>query len=248
MQKSEKFFIFSWKELLVLVLVGMTAMGFFFTLGLHYGKKIGVDMKPAESQVANLESSPEIAPPKETLEQGAQHSESVAEEAVQGATQKAIEENKLKIDHPKPVDLPESKAAPASKPAEGKTEAKTEAKSEAKADSKPEPKSQTHEAAESETAADSAAGGAAAAEAQEPAQAKFAIQLGSYPNAKEAQKRVATFSKRGLKTEIRTAVVNSETRYRVVMPGFKTRKVAEIKGKDLKGARKIENFVIIKAE
>jgi cell division protein FtsN len=99
--------------------------------------------------------------------------------------------------------------------------------------------------AESEAAEEPAA---AEPETQEPTQMKFAIQLGSYPNVKEAQKRVSTFSKRGLKTEVRTAVVNAETRYRVVMPGFKSRKIAESKGKELKSARKIENFVIIKAE
>ena len=216
MQKTEKFFIFSWRELLVLFLVAATAMVFVFTLGLHYGKKVAGEGKPVESAVASLDSSPEAAPPKETLEQGAQHAESASHEAIQEATAKAIEENHLKVNEPKPVELPAEKGA-------------------------------THAPAK---AVEKAAEKAPEKQAEKPAEAqiRYAVQLGSYPSAKEAQKKMAVYSKRGFKSEMRTAVVNSETRYRVVVPGFKTLKQADARGKELKSARKIESFVIIKTE
>ena len=214
MQKSEKFFIFSWKELLVLALVAITAIGFFFTLGLHYGKKLTAEFKPAETHVATLEQSPEAAPPRDTLEQGAHKAESEAGEAVHEATLKGLEENGMKVEHPKPVDLPEQK-----------TVGKPEPQAEASESEKEEPKATEEEVAP-----------------------RFAIQLGSYPSSKEAHKKVSVFNKRGIKTEVRTAVVNGETRYRVVLPGFKTRKLAETKGKELKTARKVESFVVIKSE
>ena len=87
---------------------------------------------------------------------------------------------------------------------------------------------------------------AAAAEVEKTVDAKFAVQLGSYTSKKEAQQKVAVFAKRGIKPEIRTAEVNHETRYRVVLPGFKTRALADLRGKELKMKRKIENFVVIK--
>jgi cell division septation protein DedD len=226
MQKSEKFFIFSWKELLVLGLVSITAMGFFFTLGLHYGKQLHNEVKTGEVAVANLEGSSEVLPPKDALEAGAHHVDDASNQAIQKATEKAIEENGLKADHPKPVDLPEHKigTAPQALPA-GPTPTVEVAKEQ--------PKAADHEpdlATEAETP---------------PA---YAIQLGSYPTSKEATKKVSVFSKRGLKTEVRTAVVAGETRYRVVMPGFVSKKLAEQKGREMKSSRKIENFVIIKSE
>jgi len=215
MQKSEKFFIFSWKELIVLILVALTAIGFFFTLGLHYGKKLNLEGKETQAPVANLESSPEVTPPKDALEQGVHHAEGTAGEAIKEATTQEIEESKLKVEHAKPVDLPEHKGA-----------------------EKVTPKSESHEVAEASGEDDSA----------EAPSGKFAIQLGSYPNSKEAQKRISLFLKRGIKTEMRTALVNSETRYRVVIPGFKTLKQADQKGKEMKSARKVESFVVIKSE
>ncbi len=215
MQKSEKFYIFSWKEILVLGLVALTAVGFFFTLGLHYGKRINLDSKDSESAVAKLESSPDSVPPKETLEQGAHHVEGTAAEAIHEATHDEMEASKLKVDHPKPVDLPAHKSA-----------AKEEAVGDAREVTAP-----SEEGAESGVSS-----------------GKFALQLGSYPNSKDAQKRISAFLKRGIKTEMRTALVNSETRYRVVIPGFQNLKQADQKGKELKSARKVESFVVIKSE
>jgi hypothetical protein len=215
MQKSEKFYIFSWKEILVLGLVALTAIGFFFTLGLHYGKKMNLDSKESESAVAKLESSPESVPPKEALEQGSHHVEGTAAEAIHEATQDEMEASKLKVDHPKPVDLPEQKSAQ-------KSESGTSVR---------------------EVTDSSEAGSDTAASV-----GRFALQLGSYPNSKDAQKRISQFLKRGIKTEMRTALVNSETRYRVVIPGFQSLKQADRRGKELQDARKVESFVVIKSE
>ena len=212
MQKTEKFFIFSWKELVVIALLIMTSLGFFFTLGLHYGKKVQPQAVTAtETPAQNLEESPESVPPKEALDQGAQHVDGAAKDAIKSATEETVKASDLKVEQPKPVDFPKEKAAPAP-PVE----------------------------AEAPLAAEEAA--------PVVASVRYAVQLGSYPNRKEAQLRIGTLNKRGLKPEIRTAVVNGETRYRVVLGGFKTKQLALKKGKDLHASRKIENFVVIKAE
>ncbi|NDG84103.1 MAG: hypothetical protein EBX52_03580, partial [Proteobacteria bacterium] len=203
MQKSEKFFIFSWKELLVLILVAITAIGFFFTLGLHYGKKLSVEFKPSETHVATLEQSPEVAPPRDALEQGAHKSESETEKTVQEATLKGLEDNQMKVDHPRPVDLPGAKDAGTAK---APVEEKKHAEEAPKAAEKPAVK-----AVAPLQEADAEEEGAAPA--QEADEHRFGIQLGSYPSSKEAQKKVAVFGKRGLKTEVKTAVVSGQTRY-----------------------------------
>jgi cell division protein FtsN len=210
MQKTEKFFIFSWKELFVIALLILTTLGFFFTLGLHYGKKLhGEPTAAAEAPAGSLEEGPEPVPPKEALDQGAHHAGGVAQEAIKSATEEAVQQADLRVEQPKPVDLPKEKAV---------------AKAEAPAD----------EEAEVEHAPVAAA--------------KFAVQLGSYPNKKEAQLKISILNKRGLRPEIRTAQVNGSTRYRVVLTGFKSKSIAESRGKELRAKRKIENFVIIKSD
>lgn len=208
MEKTEKFFIFSWKELVVIGLLVFTSIGFFFTLGLHYGKKLHGEPPPeVEVSAPKLEESPESVPPKETLTEGSQHVESAAKDAIKSATEETVKSTELKVDHPKPVDLPKEKIAPAKVSEEESPE--------------------THEAA--------------------PV-SKYAVQLGSFPNRKEAQGKINILMKRGLKPEVRTAQVNGETRYRVVLSGFKTRQAALEKGNSLRSSRKIENFVVIKSE
>ena len=195
MQKSEKFFIFSWKEVLVLALVAITAIGFFFTLGLHYGKKLNAEFKPTETHVATLEQSPEAAPPRDTLEQGSHKAEAEAGDAVHEATLKGLEENGMKVDHSKPVDLPDQKTvgkgAPEVKPeAQGKSEPKGEPKHEVKAEK---PQAEVAKA-EAPVAKEQSR------PSEEEVPSRFAIQLGSYPESKEAQKKVSVFGKRGIKT------------------------------------------------
>jgi cell division protein FtsN len=207
MQKSEKFFIFSWKELLVIGLLVLTLIGFFFTLGLHYGKKLHPELAVADVSAAKLEESPENIPPKDALDKGVQTTEPAAQDALKAATEAAVADAKLKVDAPKPVEFPKEKGEEPKAAVAGR---------------------ETHDAG-----------------VLEP---KFAVQLGSYTSKKEAQQKLGVLGKRGLKPEIRTAEVNNETRYRVVLPGFKSRQLAELRGKELKMKRKIENFVVIKAD
>lgn len=220
MQKSEKFFIFSWKELFVLGLLVVTALGFCFTLGLHYGKQIRMDEPVVETPAPKVEGGHEATPPRAVLDQGAQYVDQATKEAIEGATEKAAAESGIKLDHPKPVELPTEKTVhpPMALPTEvtHPPVAEEEEEEEEEVAEKP--------AAPSET---------------------FAVQLGSYPNLQAARKKTGVFTKRGLKTEVRTAKVNGETRYRVVLSGFKSRKAAEAKGKELVSKRKIESFVVI---
>lgn len=209
MEKSEKFFIFTWKELLVMSLLVLTLVGFFFTLGLHYGKKISSpsDSIQLKDQTGKLEESPEAVPPRETLEESSNHQERVAADTIKDATLNELNETGVKIDQPKAVELPKEKAAPKKEKLETVSQS---------------------EGVEAKSAA------------------LFAIQLGSYPTKKEAIQKSKVFSKKGMATEIRTAEVNHVTRYRVVIPGFKSKASADQRGKELKSKHKIEGFIVIR--
>jgi cell division protein FtsN len=217
MQKTEKFFIFSWKELTVIGLLFVISIGFFFTLGLHYGKNLHPEAAAPEV-AGKLEESPENLPSKQTLEQASQHAPAAADESIKEATKAEVQDSGIKTDVAHSVDLPKEKvAAPAP-------------------------------AAETAAPAPAADTAEEAAPAEEPAKGKFAVQLGSYPNKMEAQLKIKTLVKRGLHPEIRTAEVNGQTRFRVVLPGFKTKAIAVQKANELKHKRKIENYVVIKGE
>jgi cell division protein FtsN len=244
MQKSEKFFIFSWKELLVIALLVLTIVGFFFTLGLHYGKKIHPETVATEAPAGKLEESPDAVPAKEDLAKGGQNAEPAAQDAIQSATESAVADSKLKVDAPRPVDLPEETKP--SKKAVSKVEAQTSSKEKIirKAPTKESAKESIKESTD-ESRVEKPGIVSTTAESKE---SHFAVQLGSYTSKKEALQKVGIFSKRGIKTEIRTADVNGETRYRIVIPGFKTKGSADLRGKSLRITRKIENFVTIKSE
>ena len=193
-------------------------MGFFFTLGLHYGKKIGtpVEHSQAVEDGEKLEENPESLPARETLEAGSQHEKTVSADSIKEATKEEVHENNVKIDQPKAVELPSEKAAPA-KHEEAHGDGETVAKSEHS--------TETH---------------------TEAAEKSFAVQLGSYTSRKEAQGKVKAFAKKGVNADIVTAVVNRQTRFRVVISGFKSKAAAEQRGKDLKSKHKIDSYIVIK--
>lgn len=125
--RSEKFFIFTWKEITVISLMTIISLGFFFTLGLHYGKKIHGGEAP-EAPESKLDTSPDIIPAKETLEEAARHALVATEETITQATQDQVKKSKLKIETVRQVNLPsnvkkpkaESDLAPKPSKSEGK--------------------------------------------------------------------------------------------------------------------------------
>ncbi len=198
--KTEKFFIFTWKELTVFSLLSIVSAGFFFTLGLHYGKKINAQGIAVE-QDHHVQPAEEDLPPKEVLEQASQNALVATEKAIEKATKEAILDHKVKVDSPKQVDLP------AEKPKE-----------------KPKPIT---------TAPVHSHGG-------------FALQLGSFPTQAEANTKQKQFAKSSVKTEIATAKVHGQIRYRIVIAGFANKQDAIEQAKSLRQKKKIDSFVVIK--
>jgi cell division protein FtsN len=208
MEKSEKFFIFTWKELMVIVLLVLTLVGFFFTLGLHYGKQIAIPTHHAaeHDSAEKTEEGPETIPPKEHLEAGSSHAKPVVENTIKEETVAEVEHSEMKIEQPKATALPAEKA-------------------------------QHHEEVKEAVTASTAAATSGGS---------FFIQLGSYTTKKEAQGRIKSFAKSGVKTEIQIAEVNQVTRYRVVIAGFKSRGAADQFGRELKQKHKVDSYIVIK--
>lgn len=205
-QKSERYFIYTWKEILVILLLAVIAMGFFFTLGLHYGKKIHKEAGQAEA-IGKLEPGPETLPSREDLEQASRHALVATEDTIKAATQNEVVDAKIKMDAPKQVDLPAEKSV--------KEKSHVE-------------KSLTEKPAKHE------------------ADGAYAIQLGSFPNRAEASTKVKSYSKQGISASVVMAKVGGKTRFRVVVPGFNSKKSAEEKAKQFKADHKIDGYVIIK--
>lgn len=195
-QKSEKFFIFSWREITVLGLLAIIASGFFFTLGMHYGKKL-TPKEMKEMNEAHLDSKPENVPDKTLLEDASRHAQVVTEKALSDATREEVKNAHLKMDVPKAVDLPK----------------KTKAESVGAVGS-----------------------------------GRYAIQVGSYPTLHDAQARKLVLEQRGIAAAIRSVRVSGKMRYRVVVLGFETLSGAETQGEAWKTAKKIDAYVVIKAE
>jgi cell division protein FtsN len=241
MEKTEKFFIFTWKELIVIVLLVVTLVGFFFTLGLHYGKQIAIPSHHAQSgeSAEKTEEGAETVPPKENLEASSNHSKPVMEETIKQETAAEVEHSGVKIDHPKAVSLPHEKKADAhheeashgdEKPVAVKHE---ESKHVESAHSEASHEAAAPAASESHSVAASSGG-------------SFFIQLGSYTMKKEALAKIKALSKAGVKSEIQIAEVNHVTRFRVVISGFKTKPAADQFGRELKQKHKIDNYIVIK--
>jgi hypothetical protein len=111
-QKLERFFIFSWKELLVLILLIVVGSGFLFTLGLHYGKRMVGGAPHADvHESPALESHQEGVPDKSILEEASRHALVATEETLTEATRDAVKSAKLKLDVPRQVDLPKTTKA-----------------------------------------------------------------------------------------------------------------------------------------
>lgn len=218
-QKTEKFFIFSWKEVMVIALLGVIGVGFFFTLGLHYGKKIHTQAVEVESgtlqESGKLAEGPEVLPTRDSLEQGSRHALIATEDSIKTATLEVLEKDNIRLEAPKQVDLPKEKVI---------AKAIQKFVKEDKLRPLEEP---------TQTNSEKSAG-------------KYALQLGSFPSKADAQKKVKAYSNLGIDTEVKIAIVEGVTRYRVVVPGFPTKAVAETKAKTLQQQKKIASFVVIK--
>jgi cell division septation protein DedD len=115
LQKPERYFIFSWKEILVILLLGVMGTGFFFTLGLHYGKKMHADAvnetahETPAGESEKLQEGPETLPSRDTLEQASRHALVATEDSIKKTTQEELKKAGVKLEAPKQVDLPSAK-------------------------------------------------------------------------------------------------------------------------------------------
>lgn len=100
-------------------LLVIISMGFFFTLGLHYGKKVALP-EEHHAPIGKLEESPDLIPSRESLESAARHSGVATEESIKESTQAAVENSKIKMEAPKQVDLPKEKVKPTPAPTKPK--------------------------------------------------------------------------------------------------------------------------------
>jgi len=232
MQQKQRLFIYSRREMGVLVLLGVLIATFAFTLGVHLGKRVGpkasVSSATFPATVPTVED--EIPNPQEFAEhlKGTHHA---ADESLDQSAHDEVARTGLKLEVGRQVSLPrgaKSDNAGATSP-EG-PQFKTAP-------------AQDLGAAASRSSADDLKGIPAALR---PAPAgKYTIQIGSHPALKEAAEQANTVEALGLQPYLRSAEIRGKGKwFRLYVGGFPTREAAEKTGQLYRDQHLIDSFVV----
>jgi cell division septation protein DedD len=110
MDQKQRLFIYDRKEMIVLVLLSVMVALFAFTLGVHLGKNIGhaerVGANPSGSTPAA--TVPDEVPNRQDLTEQAPGAPDVVDENLSRALHDEVAKTGIKLDHPRPVELPET--------------------------------------------------------------------------------------------------------------------------------------------
>lgn len=238
MQKSEKYFIFSWKELTVIALLLIIIVGFFFTLGLHYGKKLGAGMAPEGHEDVHQVEGAHDGHAVDTHGDGhsGSHSGSGSEEGHGSKLEKSPE-----------TLPPRANLDGASEHTEAAVQDSIIAATHEELDVSGlkvlEPKAVDLPSDKVKAKPKKIAVPTAKKENQK--EDKYSIQLGSYPSKKEADLRISSLKKKSLHPSIMSAHVKGKTHYRVILPGYESVAEATAKAKALQKQNKIKNYIVI---
>lgn len=104
----QQFFLYSRREMKWLVGMGCLIGLFCFTLGMHLGKRVSSGLEPPGDfeQGVLLEPAPEKFPNKQDLMEQAASLQEALEEVLSKLVREQVQETRLKLDLPRPVELP----------------------------------------------------------------------------------------------------------------------------------------------
>ena len=220
MEEKPKFLIYSRKEALALLALGLLVAAFSFTLGVHWGKQLGGEVKaPAlRGEIPLAESAPDGSPGRQELEEKTKDAEHAADSALSKALHDEVTKTGLKMDAPHQVELPKTP-----RPNHAKEVAVKPAKT-------------GKTAAQASQGTKTSASGAS----------KYTIQIGSYVTEEEAEQRRVQLEPKGLQIFVREAEVEGKgVRFRVFFGTFPHKQEAEKAGRLYVQNGVIENFVVV---
>ncbi|HLD98805.1 MAG TPA: SPOR domain-containing protein [Bdellovibrionota bacterium] len=235
MQQKQRLFIYSRREMGVLVLLGVLIAAFAFTLGVHLGKRVGpkstVSSATFPAAVPTVED--EIPNPQEFAEH-LKGTHLAADESLDQSAHDEVARTGLKLEVGRQVSLPRG------------------AKSDNAGATSPEgPQFKTAPAQDSgatatrgSTSSTDDLKGIPAALRPAPA-GKYTIQIGSHPALKEAAEQANTVEALGLQPYLRSAEIRGKGKwFRLYVGGFSTREAAEKAGQLYRDQHLIDSFVV----
>ncbi len=239
MKPKSSLMILEKREVTILSLVGMMIFLFSFTLGVHYGKKVGSPTdQHGEHSVSHegegahgVEHSAPVAdkvPSKIEFSEQSRGVKEAGDLSLAEALESEVARTGIRLDSPRQVELP------------------TETKSKnAGATSPPKKHSLVQESAPAPIRKNLPQAEVGVAPAAEPEGSRYFLQIGSYPVMKEARERIAILRNEGLSASMKSVELGERgTWYRVYVGDFKSRNSADEEGKRLKEKKLIENYVV----
>ncbi len=232
MGNRQRFYIYGRKEVGVLLLLGTVVAIFAFTLGVHLGKKVGLEGPGGPTTEAEpLGTTGDKTPGNQELAEQQKNVQEAAEETLNQSLHDEVAKRGVKLDVQRQIELPkESKKVPeatAEKPLDTAAE-------------KPE-----HVAPEETAGEHGHVAIPPAAETSSDEDGKFSIQVGSFPSAGEANAQAELLRNKGLQPFTREVTVPKiGVRYRLFVGKFKTKPAAESAAQKYKEQGTIQSFVI----
>jgi cell division protein FtsN len=116
MESKPRFYIYERKEILILICIGILMAVFFFTLGLHLGKKTisAKSVQKNDQQSYELKTEEDRTPPPEELSEQTPKVGLALEQYAQEALKSEVAETGIVLDQPIQVDLPKQKKSASS--------------------------------------------------------------------------------------------------------------------------------------
>jgi len=247
MGNRQRFYIYGRKEVGVLLLLGTVVAIFAFTLGVHLGKKVGLEGPGTPTGEAEpLGTTGDKTPGNQELAEQQKNVQEAAEETLNQSLHDEVAKRGVKLDVQRQIELPkESKKIPeatAEKPVD--TTGGHNSHPEAGHGEAPDAIHEDHAAHGSAAKSDSPAKNEGD-EAVSTEDGKFSIQVGSYPSSGEANAQSEVLEKKGLHPFSKEVTVPKiGVRYRLFVGKFKTKAAAEDAAKEYKSQGAIKSYVI----
>jgi cell division protein FtsN len=222
MDARRKLFIYDRKEVGILILLGVGVALFAFTLGVHLGKQVvpkAVDLHAKDESVEVLESAKHENPDRTAIDAEVKHIPGAVSEVLDQNLRDEVAKTGLTIDQPKTVILP----------------SKT--------------KKETHSATQSPESSPEKSSPETGIKVVRPGKGRYTLQVGSYPNLKEAEPELLKLNENGLRPIVKEVELKGKGKwYRVVVGEYASAQDAETAGHSFRKENRIDAFVVIRAQ
>lgn len=218
MANRERLFIYGHKEVLALILMASLVVAFAFTLGVHFGKRVGAKAleKHPEVKSTGVEAVSDRTPPVHEIQEQAKAASQAADESLNQVLYDEVARVGMKLETRRQVELPKET------PEEKNTQSSE----------KPSNKMDSESILNIEAAR------------RQPPSGKFTLQIGSSSSVQAILEQVESLESLGMKPYLRTKnSAGKEKLFQVYLGGFASQQDAEIAGQKYRNQHVIDSYV-----